>query len=242
MRTREQETEFIIEMLKVQLEFAKDIVINLKIPFSEAINNFTIIQEFTDFNTGDLFGVVDAANVEWLDIISGFSIYTDTNQLVSVLLPFTYKRVAINIEYFNKMYNNEWSKNHSCIFQIEKGDEVEIHLHNNFYPESFLEYSLERDIKVMLENLKPNIKTITCTSWLNDLGRFYKMFPSSWKASETWYDYIKKPGLGIFGQFINKNYEINSNVVDYYIRNRKLKYLMKNCTCSVKDLKYMYKD
>ena len=240
MRTREQEEKFVIEMIRVQLEFARDISKQLLMPFSDAINDFTMIQEFTDFNTSNLFGWVDRQDSSWINVLQTFRIENSNEGIISDMLPLIQNRITKNLKEFEGMYKEKWSRDNSCIGLNLQGTNAEMHVHNNFYPESFLDFSLERDIKKMLSTLPVHIETISCCTWLNDVPRFYKHFPESYKKSETWYDHYREPGLGIFGQFINKNYEANMKTIGYYVENRKLKYLMKNCVCSVKDLKAFY--
>jgi hypothetical protein len=242
MRTYEEHKEFLLGLIEIQLEFAFDKSTELQLPMNETITNYTMIQNLTDFNKNNIFDEVDIEDEDWLLFIKDFnSSFRSPKDMLLHISKHIDKRIEQDLPRFNYAYNNETNRNQSCIILTPKSDNtLELHVDNNYYPESFLEKCFKRDLINMLKELPEHIEYIHMSSWLNQLSAWQKFFPKDYLKNSNVYKTVEEPSLGIFGQFITQEYHVSKGTVKYYMKHRKLRYNLETCNVSVKELKGMY--
>jgi hypothetical protein len=240
MRTYEEHKEFLLGFIDIQLEFAFDKSAELSMPLDKVITNYTMIQDLTDFNKCNIFDGVNCEDKDWLAFVKQFN-SLDKAGMVELINQVLEKRIVIDLPNFNASYNNKSEQENSCISLHPKDTGIlELHVYNNFYPRSFVELSLRRDIINMLKDIPSDIEYIYMSSWLNQLPIWKKYFPNGYLVESNVYKTVEHPSIGLFGQFITHDYKVARSTVNYYKKHRKVRYDLQDCYVSVKSLKDMY--
>ena len=252
LKSEKEHIEYLNGMLGLSLWFIADWKNkNPDESIKHIMDSRTMLISHTSFNEDLLFSEVmcskqDLLNSVISDIESEYYKDIDPNDFekacMIILEPYIKGRVYKDMLHSYEMSLARFAPS-MFPYNLDTGTEyLDFHVINKSYPESFLSDTnlFKKDlIKMTLDAEGAGYKGIIVATWLNGFKSWYKLFPESWKASET---LVVAPervhsGLGFWGQFVSSNYRFNSRSAKQFRKAGEASYPMTECRSTIKELK-----
>ena len=224
-----------------------------KLDMLTLLNNYCMVFNFTDLNENSIFDALKVTDQYQLNsaVIAVEQAFDKCDTLTDFLLKslrwfdnITDARLNRDAEQFSWLYDNKQNQEKGALWYEASGSEMYFHISNEFYPSSFLDEDnhFEDSIKKMAEYAKANgVEEIICSSWLNQFPKFLSYFPSSWTESATFCNDVIDGELGIWGQFIDHNYQVNERTYIELKEKEDIPFYMTTCKIKTNELLEYYK-
>jgi hypothetical protein len=208
--------------------------------FREAVNKLTELYFFSSLYDKDVPADKNSKWNEFLTNLSGEDAGRDADIAMSDLsigIPAKMEKAKAEI---SSSFNGFLYEFRPEYFKpADSPDCLTLHFRNYFAPESPASHTheLAEGLRQIVERAsveRPDVKTVQCATWLNNIPFFTGLFPAEWAEQGKPCPY--EPSTGWWGQFIDREGKIHAENAEFLRKHRDFKYKNTHCLCGINNL------